>query len=210
MPLYSDSEALDTIIKYLAILIPDIFALGRKWTRKWPVALCNSTKVQFLGNPLTLGINADKSMIFEAEQINKLRFGMYAEPMKRSCYYFYSLNYVWFSLPMWVLCARSEGTKMDKSNEYGFGLGLSFTSVNPVYSGSICLVDFVILSWHVFFFFLNPETEDYLKESESWNTPRTELCLSTGRSLTWVFKSVLNINNRRRRIAYFTTRPSIE
>ena len=69
MPLYSDSEALDTIIKYLAILIPDIFALGRKWTRKWPVALCNSTKVQFLGNPLTLGINADKSINFEAEQI---------------------------------------------------------------------------------------------------------------------------------------------
>ena len=130
MPLYSDSEALDTIIKYLAILIPDIFALGRKWTRKWSFALCNSTKVQFLGNPLTLGINADKSIIFEAEQINKLRFGMYAEPMKRSCYYFYSLNYVWFSLLMWVLCARSEGTKMDKSNEYGFGLGLSFTSVN--------------------------------------------------------------------------------
>ena len=130
MPLYSDSEALDTIIKYLAILIPDIFALGRKWTRKWPVALCNPTRVQFLGNPLTLGINADKSIIFEAEQINKLRFGMYVEPMKRSCYYFYSLNYVWFSLPMWVLCTPSEGTKMDKSNEYGFGLGLSFTSVN--------------------------------------------------------------------------------
>ena len=30
MPLNSDSEALDTIIKYLAIVIPDIFALGRK------------------------------------------------------------------------------------------------------------------------------------------------------------------------------------
>ena len=30
MLLYSDTEALDTIIKYLAKVIPDIFALGRK------------------------------------------------------------------------------------------------------------------------------------------------------------------------------------
>ena len=30
MPLYSDNEALDTIIKYFAIVISDIFAYGRK------------------------------------------------------------------------------------------------------------------------------------------------------------------------------------
>ena len=48
-----------------------------------------------------------------------------------------------------------------------------------MYSGLIGLAEFAILSWHCFFF-LNPEIEEYLKESESWNTPRTELCLSTG------------------------------
>ena len=30
MPLYSDNEALDTVIKYFAIVISDIFAYGRK------------------------------------------------------------------------------------------------------------------------------------------------------------------------------------
>ena len=39
----------------------------------------------------------------------------------------------------------------------------------PMYSGLIGFTEIVILSWHGFFF-LNPETEEYLKESESWNT----------------------------------------
>ena len=38
-----------------------------------------------------------------------------------------------------------------------------------MYSGLIGFTEIVILSWHDFFF-LNPETEEYLKESESWNT----------------------------------------
>ena len=38
-----------------------------------------------------------------------------------------------------------------------------------MYSGLIGFTEIVILSWHDFFF-LNPETEKYLKESESWNT----------------------------------------
>ena len=68
---------------------------------------------------------------------------------------------------------------MDKSNEYGFRSGLFLLQWILVYSGLIGLAEFAILSWHCFFF-LNPEIEEYLKENESWNTPRTELCLSTG------------------------------
>ena len=50
----------------------------------------------------------------------------------------------------------------------------------PVYSGLIDLTEIVILSWHGFSF-LNPEIVEYLKESKSWNNPRTELCLSAGK-----------------------------
>ena len=41
-----------------------------------------------------------KTIIFEAEQINKLRFGMYTESVKKSCITSIVFKYVWFSLPM--------------------------------------------------------------------------------------------------------------
>ena len=55
-------------------------------TRKWPAALCNSTRVQVLGNPLTLQINSGKSIIFKVEHTSKFRFGMYTETVKKSCH----------------------------------------------------------------------------------------------------------------------------
>ena len=105
---------------------------------------------------------------------------------------------------MWVIFARSDRTKMDKINEYGFRSGLSSTSVNSRVEWINWPHEFVILSWHGFFFSI-------LKQENTWKKVKVEIppkqnnvCLPADTRLAWVFKSVLNINNRRSRIAYFT------
>lgn len=47
MPVYSDSEALDTIIKYLATVLLDIFAVWRAKTKQESDLLRNAIQQEF-------------------------------------------------------------------------------------------------------------------------------------------------------------------
>ena len=129
---------------------------------------------------------------------------MYTEPVKKSCITSIVFKYLWFSLQCELFVRDPRERRWTKSMNMVSGQVCLLLRWIPVYSELIGLTNLWFWADMVFSFSI-------LKQENTWKKVKVEIppkqnnvCLPADTRLAWVFKSVLNINNRRIGIAYFT------
>ena len=129
---------------------------------------------------------------------------MYTEPVKKSCITFIVFKYYGFLYRCEFFVRDPREWRWTKSMNMVSGQVCLLHRWIPVYSGLIDLTNLWFWADMGFSFSI-------LKQKNTWKKVKVEIppeqnnvCLPADRRIAWVFKSVLNINNIRSRIAYFT------